>query len=550
MTIQQQLESGLSHHRAGRVAEAERIYRRVLAQHPQYPDALHLLGVLAAQTGQLEPGVELIRRAVQLQPSFAEAHNSLGNALTGIGQLDEAIASYQEAIRLKPDYADAHCNLGSAFKSTGRLDEAVTSYRQAIRLKPDYAEAHSNLVFSLNYLPDIDAEAIFAEHQAWADRHARPLAAEIITHSNDRSPEKRLRIGYVSADFRRHSVSYFLTALLEHHNRRNLEIFCYSGVGRPDDMTERMKHSGDIWRNIVSLSDEEAAKLIRSDGIDILVDLSGHTARHRLCVFARKPAPIQVTYLGYANTTGLKAIDYRLTDALADPPGMTDQFNVEKLWRLPACAWCYQPVESPDIQPRGDGPITFGCFNAFAKINQKMLTIWAELLRRTPGSRLLLKTAGAAEASSRQRLTDQFAGRGIPGDRIEVLGRIPDPRQHLQLYTRVDVALDTYPYHGTTTTCEALWMGVPVVSLAGRMHVSRVGVSLLTHAGLPELIAKTPEEYLSIASELAANRARRDAMRAGMRSKLIASLLMDGQRFAAELEAAYRQMWRIWCERI
>jgi predicted O-linked N-acetylglucosamine transferase (SPINDLY family) len=244
----------------------------------------------------------------------------------------------------------------------------------------------------------------------------------------------------------------------------------------------------------------------------------------------------------------MTAVDYRLTDALADPPGMTDELNVEKLWRLPNCAWCYQPpTDAPDIQARASGPITFGCFNAFAKINRKLVAIWAELLKRVPGSRLLLKSAGAGEASSRQRLTDQFAELGIPGDRIEMRGRIAASRGHLELYRQVDVALDTYPYHGTTTTCEALWMGVPVVSLAGRTHVSRVGVSLLTHAGLPELIAQSPAEYVSIASELAADRPRLDALRAGLRSKLKSSPLVDGRRFAADVEAAYRQIWRNWC---
>jgi predicted O-linked N-acetylglucosamine transferase (SPINDLY family) len=313
-------------------------------------------------------------------------------------------------------------------------------------------------------------------------------------------------------------------------------------------MTERIKRSCDTWRNIVGVADEAVAKLVRSDGIDILVDLSGHTNGNRLLVFARKPVPIQVTYLGYANTTGMKAIDYRLTDALSDPPGMTDQLNTEKLWRLPICAWCYQPPEiAPDIQPRGDGPITFGCFNAFGKINPRLTAIWAELLKVVPGSRLLLKSVGAGEASSRQRLAGQFAEHGIASERIEMLGRIADLRGHLELYHRVDVALDTFPYHGTTTTCEALWMGVPAVCLAGKTHVSRVGVSLLNCVGLLELVAKTPEEYVSIASELAANLSRLSGLRGRLRNTLKSSPLMDGARFAGEVEGAYRQMWRHWC---
>ncbi len=279
------------------------------------------------------------------------------------------------------------------------------------------------------------------------------------------------------------------------------------------------------------------------------MDLSGHTGGNRLRVFARQPAPIQATYLGYANTTGMAAIDYRLTDALADPPGLADELNVEKLWRLPTCAWCYQPsADAPDVQPRGDQPITFGCFNAFAKINPKLVAIWAELLKRVPGSQLLLKSAAAGEASVRQRLTGQFAEHGIPGQRIEMLGRLNSLRGHLELYHRVDVALDTYPYHGTTTTCEALWMGVPVVSLAGRANASRVGVSLLSNVGLPELIAETPQEYAHIAADLAKDLSRLAEPRRSLRARMHASPLMDGPRFARDMEAAYRQMWLTWCK--
>jgi predicted O-linked N-acetylglucosamine transferase (SPINDLY family) len=310
-----------------------------------------------------------------------------------------------------------------------------------------------------------------------------------------------------------------------------------------------MKRVCGNWRNILNLSDAEAANLIRSDAIDVLVDLSGHTANNRLLVFAAKPAPVQVTYLGYPNTTGMTAMDYRLTDALADPPGLSDELNVERLWRLPTCAWCYAPFENaPDVQPRASGPIMFGCFNAFAKINGSLVAIWAELLGRVAGSRLLLKSAGAGTASAQRRLTEQLAKHGISGDRIEMHGRIADSRGHLDLYGRVDVALDSYPYHGTTTTCEALWMGVPVVSLAGAAHVSRVGVSLLGNVGLPELVAQTPEQYVQIAADLAGDLPRLAELRRTLRGRMGQSPLMDAAGFAQGVEAAYRQMWRNWCE--
>jgi protein O-GlcNAc transferase len=684
MTPRQQLDAAVAHHQAGRLIEAEILYRQILAQEPDHADAMHLLGVVAGQTGrpdlaeelmrgairirpdlaqahnnlgfvlarrgrldeaialyrraieiapdladahnnlgfalnargqfddaiaacgeairinpqfaeahinlgnalqgrwQLEDAASSFREAIRLRPDLAEAHNNLGNILKSVHRLDEAITSYRHAIRLQPDLAEAHLNLGIALEENwqfdeaiaadrnairlkpdyaeaftslgnslgevGRIDEAIASYREALRLKPDYPRAHSNLLFMMNYHSELSAEEILAEHSAWSCRYAQPLIKEIIRYENEPSPERRLRIGYVSADFRQHPVADFMIPLLDHHDRRAVEIFCYAGVKFPDNVTERIKRSSDVWRNILPINDEALANLVRSDAIDILVDLSGHTGGHRLLAFARRPAPIQLTYLGYANTTGMATIDFRLTDALADPPGMTEKLNVEKLWRLPVCAWCYLPSENtPDVQPRGDWPITFGCFNAFAKISPQTVAIWAQLLKRLPESRLLLKSVTGGEPSAKKQLTAQFAEQGISSERIQLLGRVDQHRDHLALYHRVDVALDTYPYHGTTTTCEALWMGVPVVSLAGRTHVSRVGVSLLTNVGLPEIIAQTPEEYLLIASKLATNPARLDALRASLRNQMRSSPLTDGGRFAKDIEAAYRDAWRRWC---
>jgi len=532
-----------------RLDEAIASFRQAIRLKPDLVEAHSNLGCALTFIAQFEEAITACRQAIQINPGFADAHCNLGKAFKDTGQFDQAMPRYREAIRLKPDFTDAHNGLGNTLHDLGRLDEAIAAYRQSIEIKPNDSDAHGNLLFSLNFLPDIDAETILAEHRAWSDRHARPLMNARIQHPNERAPDRRLRIGYVSPDFRRHSVGYFFIPLLDHHDRQNFEIFCYANVFNPDDMTERMKRSSDSWRSIVIDNDDAVANMIRSDGIDILVDLSGHTAGGRLRVFARKPAPIQITYLGYPNTTGMTAIDYRLTDDLADPPGSTDHLNVEKLWRLPGCAWCYEPPEdAPDVQTRENGCITFGCFNAFAKINSRLVAIWAQLLKSTPGSRLLLKSAGAGETSARQRLTGEFAKHDIPGERIEMLGRVADPRRHLELYHRVNVALDTHPYHGTTTTCEALWMGVPVVSVAGQTHVSRVGVSLLNSVGLPELIAHSADEYVSIAAGLANDWPRLAELRRTLRSRMRTSPLMDAPRFARDIEAAYRQMWRNWCE--
>ena len=532
--------------------------------------------------GQPETALDLIGRAIRLKPDLVIAHNNLGNILRDVGRLDEAAAAIQEAIRLQPDYAVAHNNLGLVLKGLGRIDDSIESYRQAIRLQPDLSEAysnlgnailgrggfnneaiilhrhaiglrpnyapfHSDLLYALNYDPDCDAGMIYEEHRLWSQRHAEPLRQSIGPHINNRDPDRNLRIGYVSGDFRQHAVSHFFISLLENHDRGAFEIFCYANVPNPDGMTERMKRSCNVWRNIVGVSDEAVAQMVRADGIDILVDLSGHSGGHRPLVFA-PPAPIQVSYLGYPNTTGMVAIDYRFTDALADPPGMTDHLNAEKLWRLPECAWCYQPLEDPPtIQPRGSGPITFGCFNSFAKVNPRIMAVWAELLRRVPGSRLLLKSVGGGEVSSRQRLSGQFVEHGVSGEQIEIVGWVNHPRQHLEHYQQVDVALDTFPYHGTTTTCEALWMGVPVVSMAGQTHLSRVGVSLLNCVGLPELIAESTEEYVSIAADLAKDLPRLAELRRTLRPRMQGSALMDAPRFTRNVEAAYRQMWRNWC---
>jgi predicted O-linked N-acetylglucosamine transferase (SPINDLY family) len=540
---------GIALKNVGQLDQAVATYHQAIALWPKFVEAYSNLGNALREKGQLNEAVAACQKALSLRPDYAEAHCNLGLALQEGGKLEEAIACYRRAIALRPIYPDAYNNLGNAFKDMGQLDEAIAAYRQAVALNPDLPGAHSNLLLTLNYHPDMDANQIAVEHRAWADRHAPPPAGEIITHNNERSPNRRIRIGYISSDFRRHSAGYFLLPLLESHDHSNFEIFCYANVQRSDDFTERMKRSSDVWRNIFGLSDESAAKLIRSDGIDILVDLSGHTAGNRLRVLARRPAPIGATYLGYANTTGMMAIDYRLTDAVADPPGMTDEMNVEKLWRLPICAWCYHaPQEAPVVQDRAGGPITFGCFNAFAKINNQFAAIWVELLKRVPQSRLLLKSAGAGETSSQRRLIAQFAEWGISSDRIEMRGRTADSREHLQLYSLVDVALDTYPYHGTTTTCEALWMGAPVVTLAGRTHVSRVGASLLSTIGLSELIAQTPERYVQIAAALVENPSRLAELRRALRPRMQASPLMDALGFAREIEAAYRRMWRRWCE--
>jgi protein O-GlcNAc transferase len=432
----------------------------------------------------------------------------------------------------------------------GQLDEAIAAFRRAISVRPTFIEAHSNFLLALNYQADSDPGTIAEEHRRWSRQHAGSFRQLARRHDNDRDPNRPLRVGFVSADFREHAVSRFLLPLFQHHHPDACRIICYSDVSNPDAMTDRLRSCADEWHDITGNADVRVADRIREDKIDILVDLAGHTAGNRLRVFAIKPAPVQVTYLGYPATTGLPEIDYRLTDPLADPPGQTESFHTEKLWRLPVCNWCYgEPEDAPPVRPsRPDAPICFGTFNSFAKASPAVMDLWAAILKATPASRLIIKSRGLGSRAIGEQISRFFESRGLPADRLEILGKEPDFRAHLDLYNQVDIALDTFPYHGTTTTCEALWMGVPVVSLAGPSHVSRVGVSLLNCIGLPDLIAQSPQEYVSIAVKLAADLPRLAELRRSMRDRMRASPLMDAPRFARDIEAAYRQMWHIWCQ--
>jgi predicted O-linked N-acetylglucosamine transferase (SPINDLY family) len=537
--------------RSGQAEDAIASYRQAIRLKPDLIQAYNNLGNAWHDLGRLDEAIASFRTAIRLKPDYVETYYNLGNALHDGGGLDEAIACFGKAIGLKPDSAEAHSNLGRALRSAGQLDEAIAAYREAIRFKPDLASAHSNLICALQYHPGCDADAINEELRRWNQVHAQPLRKFILPHTNDRNPDRRLRIGYVSADFREHSVSWFLLPLIREHDHGAFEIFCYSDVLHCDAVTDRLRACVDGWQNIVRWTDERVAEKVREDKIDILVDLAGHTAGNRLRVFALKPAPVQVSYLGYSGTTGLPEMDYRLTDSLADPPGKTESFHTEKLVRLPVCNWCFgEPDEAPPVGPlpaESNGSICFGTFNNFGKASPAIMDLWAAILIAAPLSRLIIKSRGLGEQSIRERIHQNFASRGVPADRLEIRGHEPNVVSHLNTYNRMDIALDTFPYHGTTTTCEALWMGVPVVTLAGSTHISRVGVSLLSSVGLPELIAQSAEEYLSIATGLAKDLPRLAELRRTLRQRMRASPLMDGRRFARDIEAAYRQMWRNWC---
>ncbi len=535
----------------GRPDEAFDAYRAALALAPDDAAVHNNLGTTLIYQGKADEAEAAFRQALALAPDFADAHNNLGNALRDKSQWQDAVIAYRAALALAPDFAAAHNNLGGALKDQGRLAEAIAAYRASIAHKPDFAAAHSNLVFSMNYDAAATQQTIFAESRAWHESHAAALGRRAPGHANARDPERRLRVGYVSPDFREHSVAYFLEPLIAAHDRAAFEVFCYAQVARPDQRTERFRGLADTWRSTVGMTDADLATAVREDRIDILVDLAGHTGGNRLLAFARRPAPVQLSWLGYPNTTGTEAIDARLTDAIADPPGPSDALHSETLVRLPNGFLCYAPTaDAPAIgapPARSTGHVTFGSFNALAKITPAVVAAWARILLGVPGSRLVIKSGPLADAATRARYLEMLAAAGVDAGRVDLRAWIDARSGHLGAYANIDIGLDPFPYNGTTTTCEALWMGVPVVTLAGDRHAGRVGASLLTRIGLAELVADTTDGYVETAVHFAGDLDGLPARRLALRDRMMSSPLCDAAGFARDVEAAYRAMWRRWC---
>jgi predicted O-linked N-acetylglucosamine transferase (SPINDLY family) len=572
----------LEHHRAGRLAEAERGYREILQREPEHADALHLLGVIALQAGDLTSALTLVQRAVALRPDAAVSRNNLGQVLERLGNDDEAGRCYEAAIALDPGYAEAHNNLGlvrarqdrltdaealyrkaidldasyaephtnrgNLLKDRGELDVAIRCHRRAIELRPDLSALHSNLLLTLHYHPDYSPADLKREHRAWAERHVAPLKAVRRPHENGREPDRRLRVGYVSPDFREHPVARFVLPLFREHDRRQVEVYAYSDVTTPDTVTGLVRDHVDRWRDITKLGDEQLADAVRADGVDILVDLAAHSGHNRLLTFARRPAPVQVTYLAYCSTTGVDAIDYRVTDRFLDPAGEASHYTETSL-HLPHCYWCYSAPPLPNsARPTTDrhpGQPTFGCLNNFAKVTDVTLDLWMRLLRRVPEARLLVYARSEAH---RDRVRSALRKAGLAESRAAFVGLQP-LADYLETYRLIDVALDPHPYCGGTTTCDALWMGVPVVSLAGRTAVSRAGLTLLSNVGLEHLVARSEEQYVEIAAGLIRDARGLAALRLELRRRVESSPVMDAPEFARDLEAAFRTAWRAWCER-
>lgn len=534
-----------------RPGDAIAAFQRAIKLKPDFAAAHNNLGNVFKDTDRLDQAMACHHRALAIDPNLTEAHNNLALLCEDRGQFDEALASYQTAAALAPEDAEIQKNLGNLCVKMGRLDETVACFRRALALDSSRADIHSSLLFAQYYRHGDDPGEIAAETRRWNERHAEPLARFIRRPANDPSPDRPLRIGYLSPDLRRHPVAYFLLPLLQAHDHGQFHVTGYATGTKSDEITALLRAATAEWRDLANLSDEAAAEKIRADQIDILVDLAGHTADNRLLIFARQPAPVQVSHLGYPGSTGLATIDGRFSDAWADPPGSREEPGAGQPVRLPDTAWCFTPLSGrPPVAPLPAlrrGCLTYGCFNNFPKITDDILHLWARILREVPGSRLALKNQAMHTPSVVGRLRNWFENASVSPSRLELIPQQASPLDHLRRYDDVDIALDTFPYHGTTTTCEALWMGVPVITLAGREHVARVGVSLLTNAGLPEFVARTPADYAATAVALASDLNRLGALRAELRGRVEQSPLMDGPRYARHVEAAYRALWRRRC---
>jgi protein O-GlcNAc transferase len=568
---------------SGKIDEAIEMYKEAIRLDPEYAEACNNLGATMNDAGRYDEAIDYLIQALKIRPDYAEAFYNLGNTYKERDEIDKAIDNYnqaiknnypdayinlgvilmeignevdaikyfKEAIKLKPDSTVAYNNLGSAFTSQGNLKEAVLCYKKCLEINPKLHKTHSNLLLALHYTNDISAEDLFLEHKKWAADHALPIK---ITHHymNERNPDKKIRIGYISPDFRSHPVAHFIESVLTRHDRNSFDLYCYSDTADPDHITDRLKMLTVTWRDICRMNDKEVSDLILSDRIDILIDLAGHTANNRLLVFARKPAPVQATYLGYPDTTGLDSMDYRITDSLTDSPGRTDRLHTEELVRMPHGFLCYRPPEhipGPGPLPvLKSGRITFGCFNKRAKITEEVIETWSAILSSIPDSRLFLKFKNFLSDHEKSNISALFNKNSISSDRIHVLKPIQSLAEHISMYSNIDIALDTFPYNGTTTTCEALWMGVPVITLKGSMHASRVGTSILMNSGLEDLIAESTMDYINKAVQLADNIERLGSLHIRLRDMIRCSHLTNEKEFTTALENKFRMMWQRWCD--
>ena len=535
---------GIALRDAGKFEDAIDAFKKSLLKDPNNTETLDCLAHAYMGAGDQDKAAEVFKTSLKINPNQAETQSNLGSAYQAQGELSKAEEFYREALRLNPNI-NISDNLGSVLISQGRYRESIEVYRSGLIKQPKNARVFSNLLLTLNYMEDVTREDMFDEHKKWSQVFEDPL--NYMVNETPNHNKESLRIGYYSPDFREHSVAYFIEPIVEYHNKDKFKTYAYYPSKKEDAVTLRLKAQFDTWRDVSNRSADEIAEAIKADGIDIMVDLVGHTANNSLLSFSKKPAPVQITYLGYPNTTGVKAIQYRLTDIIADPEGQ-DEFYSEELCRLSGCFLTYKPDDnSPDVSEPPvikNAYITFGSFNNLAKINDSVIETWCQVLNKLPDSRLLIKNPSLTDLTTRATYLEKFRQCGIEDKRINLIGHTPTLYEHLSLYANVDIALDTFPYNGTTTTCEALWMGVPVISLCGGYHAARVGASLLTAANRSEWIAYSEEEYIEKAVELAENTETLKSNRLAQRDNIRNSPLLDHRAFVASLESEYQRIWQ------
>lgn len=569
----------------GRHAEAAVAFERALALRPGFAEAQNGLGNALDKLGRLDAACEHFKQAIVLKPDFAEAYLGWGRVLYELGQHEAALAAFGQARQRQPENPDAYFGLGRSERALNRHEQARADLERAIALFPDHPGAlnelgselpawgcheqglahlehavaadpenpvfWSSLLFNLHYQPGMPAAEVAARHRAWGERMESGLRPLWQAHGNPADAERPLRVGFVSADFRSHPVGYFMVDLLAALDPGRIRCYAYANQIFHDAMTERIRSRFECWREVAWLSDDALAEQIRADGIDILVDLSGHTRGDRLAVFARKPAPVQVTYLGYFDSTGLTAMDYILGNQWLLPDAERGLYT-ERPWHLPGAHLCFSPVDmgvEVGALPAGkEGRITFGCFNKIEKVNERVIACWVRILQAVPGSRLFLKSKPMSDATVMAAVRARFGAHGIGEDRLLLEGKSPH-REYYQGYNRVDIALDPYPYNGGTTTVDALWMGVPVLALKGDRYVAHMSEGILHAAGLPEWVALDENEYVAKAVAFASDLPALAELRAELRPRLLNSPICDVPGFARDMEQAFRGMWQIWCER-
>lgn len=530
----------------GRYQEAEGLFRSVVGADPSDAEAYNNLGLALSGQRQFVAAEAALRQAIALSPRYDSAYNNLGEALRGQGQLDQAEVCYRQAIAIRATYVEAWNNLGVTLKDQGRVDEADICYRQALEADPGYYPARSNLLLNLCFNPASTSEAYLSEALQYESNLDLGREEPFDAWQTEASPN-RLRVGLVSGDFRSHSVGWFLDAWLPHVDPGSIELFAYVANPARDAHTDRLQRSFSQWIPIFGLSDAAVAREIHAHGIHVLVDLSGHTAFSRLRTFAFRPAPVQATWLGYCASTGMPSIDYYIADPRTLPPAIDDQFT-ERVWRLPETYLCFAPplecVEPSPLPAAFNGEVTFGSFNNLSKLNASVADVWSRVLAAVPGSRLLLKATQLGSEGERERVVAMFGARGIAADRLLLSPATTTRQEHLATYGHVDIALDTFPYPGVTTTMESLWMGVPVLTMTGDRFLSRQGVGLLGAVGLDDWIAMNADDYVAKARAHANDLVALSELRMSLRQRVEQSPLMDGRRFAKDFEQMLWQMWQ------